>query len=73
MNARRQRSPWRGSRPRDVTCQTRTLATPGADATASRLLASARRRLLPSVTMISCPPESPERDVGVPEPVPSRN
>ena len=33
--ARRQRAPWRGSRPRDVTCRTRTLATPGADATTS--------------------------------------
>ena len=59
MNARRQRSPWRGSRPRDVTCRTRTLATPGADGTASRLLASARRRQLPSVTMISCPLNPP--------------
>jgi hypothetical protein len=47
MNALRQRAPWRGSRPRDVTCQTRTLATSGADATAriSGLLARRPRPL----------------------------
>jgi hypothetical protein len=34
MNALRQRAPWLGSRHRDTTCQTRTLAAPEADATA---------------------------------------
>src|ERR1700730_2308280 len=48
LNALRQRSPPRGPRPRDIIVHTRTLAAPGAAATAAKPSASVQIRCSPS-------------------------